>query len=497
MADQHVPPELETPRSPRAVASYGPMISAWAKRKLGIEHGPWQEYALGRIMECDGDGIPIARTALVSVGRQNGKSIIVRSLVGWLLDEGHKIEPFRAWDLVLLAAHDAKQARIVYDYVRRDTEVYATIHHWGHSARQTGKERARATQYGGIELNGIMVDVASRQAGSTRGRSIGLGCFDEVLTQVSFDMYDVLSPALSAVPNSLLLMTSTAGFADSVVLRKFHDDLYRQSTGAEKPSEIFCGVWWRADNDDVGLDWEQIKKANPALDDGRLSRQMIEQEYRVLPRGSWVRERLNRWHDERVDAPFSLAAWGACRVPEPLDPGALEPDTKYTVGVDVTSIWSEGSIIVSRQRSDGTVGVEVHRFLRERPETPLSAEDFTREVGVLCDRIPVEQVVYAAQSPLAPAFERFAIAKQITCVPVQYSRNMLACHDFAEAVVSKRIAHDDAHLDAQVGSAQRHFVGGDGQWRWAISASNITSLVAATFATTFAAKPLMPVQVFL
>jgi hypothetical protein len=472
------------------------MVVAWAKRRLGIEHGPWQEYALGRIMECDADGIPIARTALVSVGRQNGKSVIVRSLVGWILDEGYKLEPFHTWDLILLAAHDAKQARIVYDYVRRDTESYARISGWGHTARLQGAARARATLYGGIELNGLSVDVASRQAGSTRGRSIGLCCFDEVLTQVSFDMYDVLSPAMSAVPNSLMLLTSTAGFADSVVLRAFHDRLARQATGAEQSDGLFCGVWWRADDDDVGLDWEQIKKANPALDDGRLSRQMIEQEFGVLPRGSWVRERLNRWHDERVDAPFSLAQWGACRVPQPLDPTALGGDATYTIAVDVTSIWSEGSIIVAAQRADGLIGVEVHRYLRQRPDVPLSAEDFTQEVGRLAKKLRVDQVVYAAQSPLAPAMERLSVTEQINCLPLSYSRNMLACHDFAEAVISKRIAHDDVHLDAQVGTAQRHFVGSDGQWRWALSAGPITSVVGATFATMLAAKPTMPIQVF-
>jgi phage terminase large subunit-like protein len=473
------------------------MVTHWAKRRLGIEHGPWQAYALGRILECDADGIPLARTALVSVGRQNGKSIIVRSLIGWILDEGHKLEPFALWDLVLLAAHDAKQARVIYDYVRRDTESYARISGWGHTARIQGKGRARATLYGGIELNGIMVDVASRQAGSQRGRSIGLNCFDEVLTQTSFEMYDVLSPAMSAIPNSLMLLTSTAGFSDSVVLLKFYEDLERIATGAQKSDGSFCGVWWRADEDDVGLDWEQIKKANPALDDGRLSRQMIEREYRILPRGSWVRERLNRWHDERVDAPFSLAQWGACRVPEPLNPETVGGEAQYTIGVDVTSSWSEGSIIVAAQRLDGTVGVETHRYLRQRPDVPLVAEDFTTEVVKLAKRLRVENVVYAAQSPLAPALERMAVIHSIPILPLSYSRNMLACSDFAEAVVAKRVAVDDAHLDAQVGSAQRRFVGTDGQWRWAISAAAITSVIAMTFAVSLAARAEAPVQVFL
>lgn len=491
-----VPAALESPRSPLAVSSYGPLVTAWALRRLGMEHGPWQAYALNRLLECDADGNLLARIGLLSVARQNGKSVIVRSLVGWILDEGYKIPAFRDWQFILLAAHDAKQARIPYGFIRRDVESYANVDVWGKSARAKGKHRARATMFTGIELNGVTVDVATRQAGSARGLSPGLVAFDEVLTQTDFDMLEVFQPAQSAIRNSQMLLTSTAGYADSVVLRSFHDKLYRQATGAERHDDSFMGLWWRADDDDVGLDWEQLRKANPALDDGRLSRKMIEAEYGVLPRGSWVRERLNRWHDERVDAPFSIAAWGACRVSGPLAPNAVLSPHRYTIAVDVTATWSEGSIIIAAQRADGLVGVEVHRYLQSRPELPLKAEAFTTEIARLSEKYRIEQVVYAASSALAPMLERFSVERGITCTAVTAIRNMMACHDFAEAVMTKRIAHDDPHLDSQVAIAQRRFVGQEGQWRWTISGTPITSVVAATFATMYAMKATAPVQVF-
>lgn len=487
-------PALESPRSTRRFNSFGHRVTKWAWRRLGMTHGPWQEYALDRILEHDDDMNLIARKALISVGRQNGKSVIIRSLVGWLLDEGYKYETFAGWNFVLLAAHDAKQARIPYNFIRQDVELYADISgRW--NARLRGSERGRATLYGGIELNGISVDVASRHAGAQRGISPGLICFDEVLTQTDFRMYEVLSPAQSAVANSQMVMTSTAGFSDSVVLRQFHDLLYRQSTGAEQHDETFCGLWWRADDDDVGLDWDQLKLANPALDDGRLSRDMIRAEYGILPKGSWIRERLNRWHDERVDAPFSLKAWGMCRQREPLHPSVVAAD--YTIAVDVASTWSEGSIIVAAQRDDGAVGVEVHRYLQSRPDNPLTAEDFTSEIIKVARRYQVEQIVYSYSSALAPAMERIAIQESLPCIAVNNQRMQIACHDFAEAVVSRRIAHDDPHLDSQISMAQRRFVGLDGSWRWAISIVPITSVVGATLATMFAAKALKPVQLFL
>ena len=489
-------PALETPRSPRAIESYGPLAVRWAEKKLNIVCGPWQEYAIGRMLECDDMGDLIARLILLSVARQNGKSVIVRIVVGWLMDEGYRLPAFEAWNFILLAAHDAKQARIPYDFIRRDLQSYSDVSGWGQTARRRGKAASRATMYTGLELHGVRVDVATRQPGSARGVSPGLIAFDEVLTQTDFSMYEVLSPSQSAIPNSQMLMTSTMGFADSVLLRSMYDRLYRQSTGAERADETFLGLCWQADDDDVGLDWDRLKLANPALDDGRLSRQMIESEYAVLPTGSWVRERLNRWHDERVDAPFTLAAWGACRIKEPLDPGSLLDNAKYTIAVDVTSTWSEGSIIVASQRKDDRVGVEVHRYFQSRPNLPLSADVFLQECDRLVAKLNVEQIVYASSSALAPMMERYAVMRQVKCEAVTSIRNMMACHDFAEAVLNKRVAHDDPHLDSQVAIAQRRFIGKEGQWRWTISLTPITSVVGMTFASMYAMQAVMPIQVF-
>jgi hypothetical protein len=491
----HIPAALESPKSPLVTGSFGYKVVRWAKRRLHITLDPWQAYALDRMLEHDADMQLLAHLVLLSVARQNGKSVIVRALVGWIMDEGHKWDTFRQWSFILLAAHDAKQARIPYDFIRRDLLSYADINTWGHTARKQGLARARATQYTGLEINGVRVDVATSQAGSARGISPGLICFDEVLTQTTFATYEVLSPAQIAIRNSQMLMTSTAGFADSVVLRAMHDRLYRQATGAEQHDPSFMGLWWRADDDDVGLDWDQLEKANPSLQGTRLSRQMIASEYLILPRGSWVRERLNRWHDERVDAPFSIAAWGACRLPNPLAPADVSGG--YVVACDVLSTWSEGSIIVSAMRKDGRVGTEVHRHLLARPDKPLTAADFTREVAALALKIKLDAVVYSASSALAPAFERHAVETSIPYQAITATKNIMACADFAEAVSSKRLAHDDPYLDSQVALAQRRFIGNEGAWRWTISNAPITGVIGATLSVAIAAKRMAPVQVFL
>lgn len=490
-------PALMTPRSPLAMGSYGGRVERWAARRIGIEMDAWQSYAVRRLLEYGSDGCLLAQQGLISVGRQNGKSVIVRSVMGWMLDEGWRLEPFRLYKHMTLAAHDANQARIPYDLIRRDVLGYEHIQGYGQSVRAGRGKVKRATMYGGIELNGIVIQTASNRADSGRGHTNGLIAFDEVLTQRDFEMHSVLVPSLVAVPNSLLLMTSTAGFADSVVLRSYYNQLYRQATGAERPDPTFVAMWWMADDDDVGLDREQLTKANPSMASGRLSWNSISLEHAILPKGNWIRERLNRWADERVDAPFSIAAWGRCRVKEPLHPEAVEEPAAYVIGVDVTASLTEASVVVAAMRKDGRVGVEVHRHLLGRQDVPLTANDVLVEVHKVAARVKVDAIVYPASSALAPAFERNAVESGLPYQALQGPRQAQACADFAEAVTSGRLAHDDPYLDSQIAVAQRRFIGQEGAWRWAISGSPSTGTVAATLASMVAARGAKPVQIFI
>jgi hypothetical protein len=291
-----------------------------------------------------------------------------------------------------------------------------------------------------------------------------------------------------------MLMTSTAGFADSVVLRAMYNRLQAQATGAAVHDPTFLGLWWQAADDEVGLDWDALYPANPALYDGRLAKASISAEHSVLPRGSWVRERLNRWSDERVEAPFDLRAWGDCRMPQPLDPAKVAG--KYVLALDVAANWSEGAIIVAALRTDGKVGAEVHRHLETRGDTGLTASQFTEQVENLVLRLPVSAVLYSASSALAPAMERHKVISQWPCQAVSSVDMQKACEDFAEAVISRRLAHGDPYLDSQIAKAQRRFIGSDGAWRWAISQTPINGVVAMTMAVAEAAKVEGAVQIF-
>jgi hypothetical protein len=127
----------------------------------------------------------------------------------------------------------------------------------------------------------------------------------------------------------------------------------------------------------------------------------------------------------------------------------------------------------------------------------LTAEDFVREIRQIANKVQVERIVYTASSAALPAMEKMGIEHGLPTEAVPITKLVQACHDFAEAVASKRIAHDDPFLDSEILSAQRRFIGTDGGWRWVITPNPITSVVASTLAVAFADKAVTPVQVFI
>ena len=488
-----ISPAIATPEPP-AAGSYGPTARAWAERKLKLVADPWQSLCIDRLLAHDSDGNLIVSLALFSTGRQNGKTTIVRIVVGWILDEGHKLPAFASWVDMLCAAHDAGQARVVYRAVQRDM---LKLHKPTYGSGKRNAARLRITDFFGIEIGGLTLDTATSQPGSARGITAGLIAWDEMLTQRNWQMWEALTPSQSAVPNPILLLTSTAGYADSVILRSLYDRAVKIQRGELEPDPSFLCLWWMADDDEAGLDWEQLRKANPALIGGRLNEAKLRSEFEIMPRASWIRERLNRWADERQEGPFSLAAWGACRLHEPLQPQDVA-SPRYVLAVNVNNTWTDATIAVAAKRKDGRVGVEIHQHFEGTTTRQIQGAEISASVSAFAEKYRVAKVLYLHNDPIAPEAMRH---KAMTGRPweattsVEYLR---FCNDFKEAVGSVRIAHDDPLLDGQVSYAGMRQVGSEDAWRWAVTNSGgpITAVQAATLAVGEVGKEAGALQLF-
>lgn len=477
-------PRWETPKPPGVAGSYGKAVVAWAERELRVTMGPWQTYALKRALEHDRKGDLIHRLVLLSTARQNGKSMIVRAFYGWLFDEGRHIEPFCQWSTLLAAAHDAKQARIIYKGVYDDLAKIPRLtkgaprpkdHESGNIPPIVG-----ITRNIGITAGDLFFDTVTSEPGSARGLSAGAVAWDEMLTQRDWDMWEALSPTQSAQRSPIMLLTSTAGHLDSVVLRAFYDRLRRQATGDEKPDPSFYGAWWESEDPDAGLDWRQIAQANPALGDGRLARSAIKSEYQLLPRDSWRRERLNHFVDVVAPGAFNPGVWAACRVQQPL--AGLEGP--YALGIDVHQGWDRATISVAAVRPDGRTAVEIHRDIRPTEGNPITADRLVKEVESFGDLEHVAVIAYDGVSGAAPGFRRHAVESGLPYQEIKRGDFVAACMDVAEMIQSGRLAVDDPLLDAQMPLVARRPVGLEGQFCFArgTSLGPIDAFLSMTFA---------------
>jgi hypothetical protein len=429
--------------------SYGPAVVKWAKRQLKIDLGGWQEYVLWQLLRHDRYGELLHRIALLSTGRQNGKSVIVRAFFGWLLDEGAAIPPFSSWTTLLAAAHDQRQARIVYRNVQADMETRAD--------RAT---KIRTTRFFGISSPTMEFDTVSNQPGSARGWSAGGIAWDEMLTQRDWDLWEALAPTQSAQRSPIMILTSTAGHSDSVILRTFYDRLVRQAAGAEEPEPAFYGAWWQSADPAAQLDWDELTRANPSLPEGRITRQMITLEHGTLPPDSWQRERMNHFVDARADAAIHPGAWANCRVPHPLK----DVDGPFALGIDVAMGGSRATITVAAVRPDGRIGVEVFRDVRADRDRLVTSQRLLDEVHAF-----PKQLAYVAFDKVvaaASAFERDAQESTLPWDGLSPGAMVDACMDVGEMISSGRLAVDDPLLDAQAPLVVRRDVGNEGAYRY-------------------------------
>lgn len=476
-----IAPRWESPDPPGVVGTYGDDAIEWAARELGIVPGPWQAYAIRKALRFDKLGDLIHRIVLLSTARQNGKSVVVRIIFGWLLDEGRLLPPFRGWTTLLAAAHDAGQARIMYANVLADLLSIDRL-----KAETKGRyAEVRLTEYRGVVVHGLKLDTVTHIPGSARGLSAGGIAWDEMLTQTDWSMWEALGPTQSAQRSPIMVLTSTAGYDDSIVLRAFYDRLVRQATGAAKPDATFYGAWWQSESPDAGLDWRELRRANPALGDGRLTRQAIISEHELLPAPSFQRERLNHWVESKADSAIAPALWAACKLPAPLD----GVDPPYVLGVDIQPGWGRATITAAAARPDGRIGVEVYREL----VTDVTADRLIELIDAFPR--PVAAVVYAAVSGAAAQFDRHkGETWGIDWLSLKPHEVVRACMDVQELIQSRRLAVDDPLIDSQVPDVVKRPVGSEGAFVFSRQASPgaIDGFLALTFAAHIAASSAKP-----
>lgn len=291
----------------------------------------------------------------------------------------------------------------------------------------------------GIELiGGQRLRFVARSTGSGRGFTADCVILDEAY-KLPQETIGALLPTLSSKVNPSLIYASSAGHADSEVLRSVRD------RGVKGDDPNLCYLEWSADPKLAADDHEGWAQANPALGI-RISAEHIERELNAMPETEFARERLGIWDESAgADSALGIEAWSHCfdGTSRVLDPVAFAVD----VSPDGT-----GAIAVAGARHDGLLHVEV---IEHRPGTQW----LPGRLHELFRRWNPSAIVLDAGGPagsLLPEFDRLGLV--ITKVAGREVGQ--ASVGFAQLVNEAGLRHlDQPSLNAAVAAAKRRNVG--------------------------------------
>lgn len=218
---------------------------------LPFELAPWQEHEIIRPLfgTLRKDGTRQYRTALIGIGRKNGKSTLSAGIALKLLlaDKEPGAE-------VYSAAADRDQAAIVFEMAKAMVEASPNL------ARVTKLYR-RVIE---VPRTGSVYKVLSADAYTKHGSSPHGVIFDELHAQPNRELYDVLTTGQGARRQPLTVAITTAGNDPTSICFELYDYGRRLKLGTiEDPSFFFR--WWGAEYEDDWTDEAVWAKANPNL----------------------------------------------------------------------------------------------------------------------------------------------------------------------------------------------------------------------------------------
>ena len=400
---------------------------------------PWQLRLIYRIYSRDpATGKRLFRRYLIGVARKNGKSALaaVLALYG-LLAEIDGAE-------VYSCAADRDQAKLVFNAAKAMVEM---------SPELTRICTVRKNEIE-VKASGSIYRALSAEAFRKEGYNPSLVIFDELHAQPDRELYDVMSLAMGARSDPLMVAITTAGvmsdrFGNPTVCKGLYDYGVQLAAG-EQADPSFGFSWYEPDNADATLDdWGARLQANPSLgvvlDPADLESAMPPQ----TPENEYKTKRLNLW----VSGHKAWLPHGAWATREDTSTN-VTADDPVVLGFDGS--WSNDSTAIVGCTIEGK-----HLFVVDAWERPPEAQawvvpsaeveaalfkalDDYNVVEVACDPAYWREKLQAWSEAEAPIVEW----------PPTAARMTPATREFYTAVIEGRLTHSgDPRLSRHIRNA--------------------------------------------
>lgn len=295
-----IEPRLVTPVD--AGESFGPALTAWAKRVLNIDLMEWQKRIVNDALSVDETGDFVFREACISTARQNGKSLVMRAVAGFMATEyaAARREP---QSIVIVANQKRRSMALFRDVVRDLDEKFECKVRW-----MNGDERINFP-----DGSSISVVAASAHA---HGMTASVLLVDEVWDIAPEVVFTALRPSQIAVKNPMMMMFSTAGDQGSTVLQQLREQGIAAIDSGQRSALYFAE--WSLPPDVSVEDRSYWGWSNPALGT-TITMKALELAYDSPNRQAFIRGHLNLWVDSTT-AWLPLGMWSERLSEKPMPP---------------------------------------------------------------------------------------------------------------------------------------------------------------------------------
>jgi phage terminase large subunit-like protein len=288
-----------------AAGSYGPEVADWAERILGVELMPWQRHVLNGQLAVDAQGQFINHVSLVSVARQNGKTVALKALLGWWLTQhATQVGP----QTILTTAHRLDLATALFQDLAPIIEA------------KFGVKAVWAYGRNSIKVGDSRWHVKAARPSSGHGMSVDLIIADEVFGIDSETLDIGLLPTQRARPNPLCSMWSTAGTEDSIAMLRWREQGIRAIDSGEVTNSVYLAEYSPPPELDPMSEaaWEY---ANPALGH-TLDIRTVQAESKGPNRAGFLRSSVNLWVQSELSW-LQPGKWESLRTELPPLPGGV------------------------------------------------------------------------------------------------------------------------------------------------------------------------------
>ena len=399
---------------------------------------PWQRELTKQLFAVKADGTFRHRIGFVGLPRKNGKSawlsaIALESLV--LGAQGGEIYS---------CAAEKEQAKIVFNTAKEMVRLHPELSELLTVYKDTIHNPKTGSVYRAL----------SSDAFSKEGLNPTLVCFDELHAQPNRELFDVMSLAMGARIEPMLVAITTAGVKsdnsgkDSICFSLYEYGKRIALGEVDDPSFFFA--WWEANNDGDYRDPNAWKEANPGFDDIVAADDFASAILRT-PEAEFKTKRLNIW-TSTSDTWLPHGAWDVLS-----DPREIPDGTDVVLGFDGSFNGDCTAIVaVSVEEVPHIMPVAVW----EKPDEA----DASWQIPVL----EVEDAIRAAAT-------RWQVL-EIACDPYRWARTFQVLDDeglpvvtfpqtasrmtpattrFFESVVNSTLTHNgDARLARHIANAQ-------------------------------------------